>query len=90
LICTCHDDYFPSFGEHGKAEVDGGLFIAESCLGELGGGDEEIIWEGREVHVRDLCGRAFYKLIWLKVLKPKQAWDRGYRKNLYIYLSQWQ
>jgi hypothetical protein len=73
LTCTCHDEYFPSLGKRGGAGVDGGVFVAEGGLGELGGGDEEIIWEGREVHVRDLCGEVFYELILLEVLKPKQV-----------------
>jgi hypothetical protein len=77
-------------GERGEAEVDGGVFIAEGCLGELGGGDADIIWEGREVHVRDLYSRVFYDLILLEVLKPNRLRIGVCRKKLYTYLLLWQ
>jgi len=50
LACSGYDYHFPFLGECGGSRVDAWVFIAVCGLSELGGSDEEVNGQVREIH----------------------------------------
>ena len=50
LTSACYDNDLACLRECGGSRVYRGVFISVCDICELRGGDEEIVWEGREIH----------------------------------------